>query len=195
MRTAGVILAGGRSTRMGGRNKALVEIDGTTLLQYVLDRFSPQVDTVAINSNVPMPGQNLPVLRDATATFDGPLAGILAGLNWARSQGFDRLATVAVDTPFFPADLVHRLGAADPIRIALARSGMRNHPVFAMWPVAAGEKLHDFLKRGETRRVMSFLESYGYETVDFPADPFDPFFNVNTPEDLLKATEIHRALI
>lgn len=195
MRVAGVILAGGRSSRMGGQNKALARIDGTTLLQHVLDRLSPQVETIAINANVPIPGQELPVLRDATSTFDGPLAGVLAGLKWARSQGFDRLVTVAVDTPFFPADLVQRLGAADPARIALARSDMRDHPVFAMWPVAAIDELEGFLERGETRRVMSFLENYGYAAVDFPDDPFDPFFNVNTPDDLLKATEIRRAFI
>lgn len=190
MMIAGVILAGGRSSRMGGRNKAFVEIEGVSLLQRAVARLSPQVDALAINANVSIDDQPLPVLPDATTTFDGPLAGVLAGLIWAKANGWERLATAAVDTPFFPPDLVESLAANNTPRIILARSGSRDHPVFALWPVAALDPLKAFLDRGETRRVMTFLEDYGYESVDFSVEPFDPFFNINTPQDLTTAVRI-----
>lgn len=193
MKTVGVILAGGRSSRMG-TDKALVEIHGVSLLDRAIGRLSPQVDALAINSNFSIADRPLPILPDATTAFDGPLAGVMAGLNWARSLGAERLATVAVDTPFFPIHLVQRLAEIDTSNIALARSGGRNHPVFALWPVATLDPLRTFLDRGETRRVMTFLESYGYESVDFPNEPFDPFFNINTPQDMAAAVKMETSL-
>jgi molybdenum cofactor guanylyltransferase len=189
MTTVGVILAGGRSSRMG-TDKALVQIGGVTLLDRAISRLSPQVDALAINSNVAIADQRLPVLPDATADFDGPLAGILAGLTWARGLGAQHLASVAVDTPFFPLDLVRRMATIETSSIILARSGGRNHPVFGLWPIEAVSPLKEFLERGNTRRVMAFLDGYGYESVDFPDEPFDPFFNINTPQDLAAAIEM-----
>lgn len=193
MMTVGVILAGGRSSRMGA-DKTLIEIRGVPLLDRAVARLSPQVDALAINSNVSIADQLLPVLPDATGAFDGPLAGVLSGLKWARSLGAAQLATVAVDTPFFPLDLVRHLGKNQTSAIALARSDGRNHPVFALWPIATLDPLEAFLEMGETRRVMTFLESYGYESVDFPHEPFDPFFNINTPQDLAAAVEMEASL-
>ncbi|MHB2265174.1 molybdenum cofactor guanylyltransferase MobA [Aliihoeflea sp. PC F10.4] len=190
MSIAGVILAGGRSSRMEGPDKAFVEIDGVSLLQRAIARLAPQVTAIAINANTPITGQSLPVLPDATSTFDGPLAGVLAGMNWAKANGCERLATIAVDTPFFPANLVERLADNASSGIVVAKSGGRHHPVFALWPLAALEPLETFLAGGDTRRVMTFLENYGYVSVDFEDNPFDPFFNINTPQDLTTATRI-----
>jgi len=193
MKTVGVILAGGRSSRMG-TDKALVEIHGVSRLDRAIGRRSPQVDALAINSNVSIADRPLPILPDATAAFDGPLAGVLASLKWATSLGANHLATVAVDTPFFPLDLVRRLAEIETSGIALARSGGRSHPVFALWPVVVLDPLEAFLEKAETRRVMTFLKSYGYESVDFLEKPFDPFFNINTPQDLMAAVEMETSL-
>lgn len=189
---AGVILAGGRSSRMGGRDKALVELGGQSLLDRLSARFSPQVFALAVNSNAELgdKGGGLPVLPDRFAGFPGPLAGIHAGLCWAATlPAVTHLATASVDTPFLPADFVAKLASAfaDAAAVALARSAGRLHPTCALWPVALRASLDAFLEAGMSRKVMSFAEAAGYVAVDFPAIPFDPFFNINTPEDLATA--------
>lgn len=191
MSVAGLVLAGGRSTRMGGSDKAMTVLGGQTLLARAVARLAPQVKDLAVSSNR-LQGEavDLPILADATPTFDGPLAGIEAGLQWAKLRGHASLASVAVDTPFFPPDLVQCLSVGDPARIQVARSGGRNHPVFALWPIAALEPLTAFLARAETRKVMAFLDEFGFEAVDFASNPFDPFFNVNTPDDLAEAERL-----
>lgn len=191
MSVAGLVLAGGRSTRMGGSDKALTVLGGQTLLSRAVARLSSQVGEIAVSSNTLGPDAiNAPVIADAIATFEGPLAGIEAGLQWAKWRGHTALASVAVDSPFFPPDLVQRLFVGNPARIQVARSGGRNHPVFALWPIAALEPLTAFLARAETRKVMAFLDEFGFDAVDFSTDPFDPFFNVNTPDDLAEAEHL-----
>lgn len=191
MSIAGLVLAGGRSTRMGGSDKAMTVLGGQTLLDRAIARLSSQVDEIVVNSNMLGPDAiNAPVIADATANFEGPLAGIEAGLQWAKARGHASLASVAVDTPFLPPDLVQCLSVGDPARIQVARSGGRNHPVFALWPIAALEPLTAFLARAETRKVMAFLDEFGFEAVDFASVPFDPFFNVNTPDDLAEAERL-----
>ena len=193
MSVAGLILAGGRSSRMGGADKALTMLGGQTLLARSITRLAPQVDDLAVSSNTLERDAGPPILADATPDFAGPLAGVQAGLQWAKSSGHTALASVAVDSPFFPGDLVNRLAAGDPLRIQVARSDDRLHPVFALWPIAALDPLSAFLARAETRKVMTFLAEFGFDAVDFVAKPFDPFFNVNTPDDLAEAERLIQA--
>jgi len=181
---AGLILAGGQGRRMGGADKALLELGEETLIARAARRLAPQVGAVAIGANGD-PGRfglDLPVLADTVGGGAGPLAGVLAGLDWAAGAGFDSLATVAVDTPFVPLDLVARLGAAGAP--SLAATGGRTHPTCALWPVALRDPLRAWLGRGE-RKVMLFAQAAGARTVPFP-DPA-AFFNINTPDDLATA--------
>ena len=140
-RIAGLVLAGGRSSRMEGTDKALLPLAGKPLVAHVLERLAPAVETIAISANTEprrFSAFGRPVIGDRLAGQRGPLAGIHAGLVWAASAGFDRLVTTATDTPFFPRDLVDRLAASGhPERIALAASQGRTHPVFGLWPFRA----------------------------------------------------------
>lgn len=192
---AGIILAGGRSSRMGGRNKALLELGGKTLLARLTERFAPQVHALAVNSNAELnqvSGPN-PVLPDRFADFPGPLAGLDAGMCWAEGiTGITHIASVSVDTPFLPADFVNRLSDAGK-GVAVARCGGRLHPTCALWPVSLRDTLEAFLRAGTSRRVLDFAAAAGYVAVDFPAVPFDPFFNVNTPEELARAESLLEA--
>ncbi|MCA0942185.1 molybdenum cofactor guanylyltransferase MobA [Salipiger pacificus] len=202
----GVVLAGGLATRMGGGDKGLLEIGGEPLLQRVIDRIEPQVGGLALNANGEadrFARYGLPVLPDTIPGFPGPLAGVLAGLDWAAEQGADSIVTVAADTPFFPCDLVPRLllAAEDaPHLLALActpRSGdealksgggkkINRHPTFGLWPVSLRDDLRAALEGG-LRKVVLWTDQHGAGEALFPAEPFDPFFNVNTPEDLARA--------
>jgi len=200
----GVILAGGQATRMGGGDKALLRLGKETLLTQVIDRVSPQVAALALNANgdpTRFAGYGLPVLPDSIAGQPGPLAGVLAGLDWAAEQGADTLVSVAADTPFFPCDLVPRLqlaseGQRHPLVLAAtqgdaqtrskSRSGLIRHPTFGLWPVALREDLRRALEDG-LKKVVLWTEAHDGREALFPAQPFDPFFNVNTPEDLAHA--------
>lgn len=192
---AGVVLAGGRSTRMGGADKALLEIDGRTLIHRVVTRLQPQVPTLAINSNALDLFKAFPVIADDPAGYLGPLAGILTGLQWSATQGATHVATIACDTPFFPVDMVERFARyADGNDIVLASSRNRTHPVIGLWPVALAPDLRAFLSSSETLSVMAFVSGHRHHVVDFSgkASEPDPFFNVNTPDDLAAATKFAR---
>ncbi|MBL8580871.1 MAG: molybdenum cofactor guanylyltransferase MobA [Rhizobiaceae bacterium] len=198
MSVAGLVLAGGRGSRLGA-DKAMAELGGLSLAQRSAGRLRPQVAALAISANGDPrrfgPGSP-PVLADVVPGFRGPLAGILSGLIWATAQGPCRwMATVAVDTPFFPADLVARLLAAaapHPELIAVARSRGRLHPVFALWPLGCLPALDAALRREDGGKVMAFIDGQGYVPVDFDdeASGIDPFFNINTPEDLAEARKL-----
>ena len=182
---AGIVLAGGRATRMGGGDKALLPLGGRALLAHVLARLGPQVGAVAISANgdpARFAGFGLPVLADTVPGLPGPLAGVLAGMDWAAGLGMERLLCVAGDTPFLPVDLVARLGAHP---FAMAESLGRRHPTVALWPVALRDDLRAALDGGE-HRVGRFAMDHGAVGVAFDA-PQDPFFNINTPEDLAEA--------
>ena len=201
-RTAGLILCGGRSSRMGGGDKCLSPLGQGTILSSVIQRIEPQVRRLAVSANgdpARFGAFGLPVLPDTLPGYQGPLAGILAGLRWcAAIDGCDTMLSAAGDTPFPPRDLLQMLGSAgarNSRQIAVAASGGRIHPVFALWPVAIADALEDFLTRTEDRRVTGFLEAAGFLVVDFPQSPpddqpSDPFFNVNRPEDLVAAERI-----
>jgi molybdenum cofactor guanylyltransferase len=188
---AGLILAGGRATRMGGRNKAEIELAGQTLLARTAARARPQVGRLLLNANrdpALFAQYGLPVLADTIGDHWGPLAGILAGLDHLRDTWpqISWLASFPTDSPFFPEDLVARLAEALPGRdMAMATSnGGRPEPVFSLWPVSLAGELRGALSNG-VRKVEEFARRKRLATVDFPADCF---FNVNTPEDLLQAT-------
>lgn len=190
----GVILAGGLATRMGGGDKGLLRLNGQTLMSRVIDRLEPQVAELAINANgvaARFDGFGLPVIADSIEGFAGPLAGVLAGLDWAATKGADHIVTAAADTPFFPADLAVRLllAAEDAgATMALAASphpkrGMLRQPTFGLWPVALRDDLRAALNDG-VRKVVVWTDRHGAALAPFGADRFDPFFNVNTPEDM-----------
>ncbi len=187
----GVILAGGRATRMGGGDKGMREVAGRRLLDHVIARLGPQVGAMALNANgdpVRFADFGLPVLPDSLPDWPGPLAGVLAGMDWAAAQGADAVVSVAADTPFFPRDLVARLqAAAGPSGLALAatREGSKlwRHPTFGLWPVGLRDDLRAALEGG-LRKVVFWTDQHGTGLAEFATEPFDPFFNINTPEDI-----------
>ncbi|SIS51246.1 molybdenum cofactor guanylyltransferase MobA [Paracoccus saliphilus] len=204
-RPLGVILAGGLATRMGGGDKGLLRVGGQSLLAHVIARLEPQVAGLALNANgdpTRFADFGLPVLPDSIGGFPGPLAGVLAGLDWAAGKGADAIVTVAADTPFFPTDLVTRLflaaeGKDHPLAMAttpradgeaLKSGGKRinRHPTFGLWPVALRDDLRAALHDG-LRKVVLWTDRHDAGEALFPAVPFDPFFNVNTAEDLARA--------
>ena len=190
-----VILAGGLARRMGGGDKTLREVAGETILSRVIARLTPQATPIALNANgdpARFAALGLPVLPDSIADYPGPLAGVLAGLDWAASLGATHVLSVAADTPFFPADLASRLTGAvsddTPIALAATREGDRTirHPTFGLWPTALRDDLRAALTDG-LRKVVLWTDEHGAATVVFDTDPVDPFFNINTPEDLARA--------
>jgi len=192
--TLGVILAGGLATRMGGGDKALLPLGGRPMLARVIERLQPQVGGLVLNANgdpARFAPFGLPVIADPVAGHPGPLAGVLAGLGHAEEIGAARIVTVAADTPFLPRDLVARLAAAagsdESIVLAATASGL--HPTFGLWPVSLRAALARDLAGG-ARRVGGWAESMGARRVVFAETPHDPFFNVNTPDDLARAEEI-----
>ncbi|MBK5947511.1 molybdenum cofactor guanylyltransferase [Rhodobacter veldkampii DSM 11550] len=186
MKIAGLILAGGQSRRMGA-DKALLRLAGQPLLARVASLLAPQVAVLALSGGsapARLAGFGWPVLPDPPGLAgQGPLAGVLAGLDWAVAQGAVALVTVPVDTPFLPADLVTRL--TDVGGAAFAESRGRDHPTVALWPVTARSALVARLDTGE-RRLRAALD--GAARVSFAGTP-DPFFNLNTPEDLASAED------
>jgi molybdenum cofactor guanylyltransferase len=187
MNIIGCILAGGRSSRFGS-DKALAMWRGKTLLSRAIERLRPQVDEVVINTNSDAPeywAHGLAGIPDHANGFEGPLAGVLAGLEWAGKHGASHLATAAVDTPLFPEDLVAVFLKKAGKKIISAQSATGLHPTFALWPVAAGPALASWLASGQSRKMTDFLKSQSFETAMFDSvGPLDPFFNVNTREDL-----------
>ncbi|NQY60188.1 molybdenum cofactor guanylyltransferase MobA [Cognatishimia sp.] len=198
----GVILAGGRASRMGGGDKGRLMLGDQSLLDLVITRLTPQVSGIALNANgdaARFTDTGLPVLPDSLAGHPGPLAGVLAGLDWAAELGADSIVSVAADTPFFPENLVSKLQAASgslPLALAASRDSegkLWRQPTFGLWPVALREELRQALTDG-LRKVVQWTDAYDAATAEFPSTDFDPFFNVNTPEDLEAARTIYEAM-
>lgn len=200
-RIAGVILAGGKATRMGGGDKGMREIGGRRLIDHVIERLTPQVSTIVLNANGD-PSRfgefGFPVLPDSLPDYPGPLAGVLAALDWAAENGVNHVVSVAADTPFFPLDLVEALKkAAGPEGLALAASPdetsrVQRQPTFGLWPVALRRDLRAALEGG-LRKIVLWTDQHQAGQAVFSAD-YDPFFNVNTPEDLAAAEAIAKTL-
>jgi molybdopterin-guanine dinucleotide biosynthesis protein A len=196
--TLGLVLAGGLARRMGGGDKARISIGGMTILERVLARLTPQCRAVIINANgdpARFADTHLPVVPDSVPDFAGPLAGVLAGLDWAAAHApqITDLASVPGDCPFLPGDLVARLDAARAAArtpLACARSGDWRHPVVGLWPVALREDLRRALTVEGLHKIEIWTARHGVAIADWPAAPVDPFFNVNTPEDVAAAERI-----
>lgn len=189
----GVILAGGLATRMGGGDKGLLQLGETSILDHVIARFEPQVAGLALNANgdpARFEGLGMPVIADSIAGFAGPLSGVLAGLDWAASQGADQIITVAADTPFLPCDLVPHLQLAAEmasVDLALAVTPDGRQPTFGLWPVRLRDDLRGALEGG-LRKVILWTSQHGAATAEFPDSA--AFFNVNTPADLAIARDM-----
>jgi molybdopterin-guanine dinucleotide biosynthesis protein A len=191
---------------MGGGDKPLMAVGGKPMLDRVVERLTPQVDRVIINANgdpARFAAYRLPVVPDTIEGFAGPLAGILAGMHWAKANlaSAQFIVTAAADTPFFPTDLAERLAAfGNREMIALGASDAGVHPVFGRWPVALADDLEAFLTTGETGKILAFVDRYEraeafFDPIRLPSgEKIDPFFNVNTPADAAEATRIATAL-
>jgi molybdopterin-guanine dinucleotide biosynthesis protein A len=204
MKIAGVLLAGGLARRMGGGDKPLRTIAGRPLLELVIERIRPQVSALVLNANgdpARFAAYGLPVVGDSVAENPGPLAGVLAGLDWAAEQWADcpMVVSVPTDAPFLPADLVTRLEAqmvAEGADLACAASGGRAHPVVGLWPVRLRHDLRRALVDEGVRKVDVWTARYRLATVSFsgrvpgPGPGIDPFFNANRPEDLDRAASL-----
>jgi molybdenum cofactor guanylyltransferase len=200
VKIAGVLLAGGQSRRMGGGDKALRLLGGQTLLEHVIARARPQVAALVVNANgdpARFARFDLPVVADSIAGFAGPLAGILAGLDWTAANRPDCALAVslATDAPFLPADLVARLVegmTTEGAELACAASGGQPHPVIGLWPVRLREALRHAVVDEGVRKVDVWTARYHLATVAFSDEisGIDPFFNANRPEDLDRAAAL-----
>ena len=196
--TLGLVLAGGLARRMGGGDKARIKIGGASILQRVLGRLAPQCGRVIVNANgevTRFADTGLPVVTDSVPDFAGPLAGILAGLDWAAANApnIEWLVSVPGDCPFPPRDLVTRLHEArvtSNVPLACARSGEWRHPVVGLWPVGLREDLRRAVVGENLHKIELWTARHGIAIAEWPAAPFDPFFNVNTPQDAARAETI-----
>ncbi len=198
MNIYGIVLAGGLSRRMNGPDKAFLDLGGRPLLAHVLDRLRPQCEGIVLSRNGDpsrFDAYEVPVVADDIPDFAGPLAGILATLDWiAAHHPQTRSAAVsAVDTPFLPLDFVSRLRETARIAgtpAACAVSGGRRHPVTALWPVSARHDLRIALRERRERRVSAVLDRIGCAEAHWPSEPLDPFMNINTPVDIEAARRL-----
>lgn len=193
--TAGVILAGGLARRMGGIDKPLASVGGAAIIDRVIATLRPQCAALVLNANgdpARFAAQALPVVADDVPGFAGPLAGILAGLDWlaAHKPEIGWAVSVAADSPFLPGDLVARLQSARiaaGARLACAASGGWTHPVIGLWDVSLRHDLRKALVEEDMRKIDRWTARYPLATVEWATDPVDPFFNANTPEELAEA--------
>jgi molybdopterin-guanine dinucleotide biosynthesis protein A len=197
-RCVGILLAGGLARRMGGGDKALRKLGGIPLLAHAIAALRPQCEGLVLNANGDperFGGFDLPIVADDVPGFMGPLAGVLAGLDWIAAHRPDVASAISVpaDAPFLPGELAARLmdaGANDNALIACARSGERTHQAVALWPVSIRFDLRRALVVEDVRKVDAFLQNYSRAIVEWPTLPYDPFFNANYPADLAAAETI-----
>lgn len=197
MKVIGAIIAGGQSRRMGGREKAFLELDSKPVILHVIEQFEPQVEQLVINANgepARFSAIGLEVVPDVLTSLTTPLAGFHAALQFAKSVGADVLVTVPSDTPFLPFDLAAKLLENSMANgAAIASSGGQDHYIIGAW----NKELLDDLERGIANdglfRVKDWAQRASAQKVEWPVEPYDPFFNVNTPEDLLRAEQILKA--
>lgn len=199
-KTLGVILAGGLSRRMKGHEKTLLDLAGKPLIEHAILRLTPQVNEIVINANGdPKRFSNfgVPIISDIIHGNPGPLAGVLAGLVWAKEKGYHNIVTVAGDTPFFPSHLVKHLKSTamtEDAQICLAattvsKKGLMRHPTFGLWPVDLSDNLHQAILDG-IHKVVVWTDRHRHAIATFETETIDPFFNINHPEDLELAETI-----
>jgi molybdenum cofactor guanylyltransferase len=194
----GVLLAGGLARRMGGGDKPMRMIGGCTILERVIARLKPQCDGLVLNANgdpARFAAFGLPVIADTLADFPGPLAGVLAALDWAavNRPEVSLVLSAAADCPFLPRDLVARLYQAlreQDATLAVASSGGQTHPVIGLWSVRLRDELRHALVVEDVRKIDRWTARYRLATVSWPIAPLDPFFNANTVEDLAEADRL-----
>ncbi len=191
----GVILSGGKSRRMAGKDKAFLRVGDKALLERVIEKLDKQVDILAINTNAidqSYQKYGVPVLKDVVSGYLGPLAGLLTSMSWAEEKGYENVVTVAVDTPFFPAKFVNRMKKEmikSQAKIVLARSFSIEskksiiHPIFGLWSASLNKDLSECLEEG-TRKVLDWVFRHPVGYVTFKYEGIDPFFNINQNEDL-----------
>jgi molybdenum cofactor guanylyltransferase len=198
LKIPGVLLAGGLARRMGGGDKPMRRIAGRTILDRVIERLSPQCDGLIVNANgdpARFASFGLPVIADSVADFPGPLAGILAALDWAAANRpeVSLVLSAAADCPFLPRDLVARLHdtlVAENAQLAVAASDGQSHPVVGLWSVALRDELRHSLVVEDIRKIDRWTARYRLATVTWPVTPLDPFFNANTIEDIAEADRL-----
>lgn len=191
----GILLAGGLARRMGGGDKCLRLLGGQTILSRIIAIISPQVELLALNANGDpdrFASYGLPVVPDTIEGSAGPLAGVLAGMDWAAKYHPDCpwVMTAPTDAPFLPKSLVVRMRRAvseEGAEMACAASGGRTNPVCGLWPVRLREALRYAMTEEDIRKVDVWTGRYSLSVIEFPTEPFDPFFNTNRPEDLVRA--------
>jgi molybdopterin-guanine dinucleotide biosynthesis protein A len=196
--TLGLLLAGGLARRMGGGDKPMRAIAGRSMLERVIDRIKPQCDALVLNANgdtMRFAAFGLPVVADSVGDFPGPLAGILAGLDWAAEHRPEIRWVLSApgDCPFLPRDLamrLHRARSEEDAQMAVASSAGQKHPVIGLWDVGLRNDLRDALVNEQLRQVGRFMNRYRLATVDWQTDPVDPFFNANTADDLTEAERL-----
>ncbi|WP_020177171.1 molybdenum cofactor guanylyltransferase MobA [Methyloferula stellata] len=194
----GILLAGGLARRMGGGDKGLKVLGGETILSRIIRAVAPQCAGLVLNANgdvARLADLGFPIVPDDVPDFAGPLAGILAGLDWIAEHHPECTCAVSVptDTPFLPADLVVRLLEARSeakADIAIATSGGSTHPVVALWPVAIRQDLRKALVDEHIHKMGFFIDRHKVAHADWPVEPYDPFFNANEPEDIAQAEKI-----
>ncbi|KRR26954.1 molybdenum cofactor guanylyltransferase [Bradyrhizobium lablabi] len=197
-RIPGVLLAGGLARRMGGGDKPMRTIAGRTILDRVITRLAPQCDGLILNANgdpARFAAFGLPVIADGVADFPGPLAGILAALDWmaANRPEVALVLSAAADCPFLPRDLASRLHQAlidENAQLAVAASGGQSHPVIGLWSVALRDELRHALVVEDIRKIDRWTARYKLATVSWPTEPLDPFFNANTVDDIAEADRL-----
>jgi molybdopterin-guanine dinucleotide biosynthesis protein A len=193
-RILGLVLAGGKSSRMGGGDKCFLDLSGKSLITRVIHRLSPQVEALAISAgekDVAALGARHAVLRDSPSVGVGPLAGLLAGLEWAQANGFMWVASIPCDVPFLPRDLIQRLrDAAEGRDAAIACSGKRRHHVIGLWSVAVAGALNRRIVEDGMREAGAWAASIRIGLAAWPLHPYDPFHNINLPADLEEARRI-----
>jgi molybdopterin-guanine dinucleotide biosynthesis protein A len=196
--TIGVVLAGGLARRMGGGDKPMRRIGGRTILDHVIERLKPQCEGLLLNANgdpARFARFTLPVIPDTVEDYPGPLAGVLAGLDWTAANRPDAewVVSVAGDCPFLPRDLVarlHEVRETEDAQLAVASSGGRTHPVIGLWSVGLREELRHALVGEGLRKIDRWTARYRLATVSWPTEPVDPFFNANTVDDLAEAERL-----
>ena len=198
--TLGVILAGGLARRMGGGDKTMRAIAGRPILDHVIERLAPQCASLILNANgdpARFVAWGLPVVPDDVPDFAGPLAGVLAALDWTalHHPAIEWVVSVAADCPFLPRDLVARMQTertAMQAELAVAASGDQSHPVVGLWKVSLREALRHALVVEECRKIDRWTARYKLVTTQWPVTPVDPFFNANTPDDVAEAEALAR---
>ncbi|MGL4406656.1 MAG: molybdenum cofactor guanylyltransferase [Notoacmeibacter sp.] len=189
MKIGATILAGGQSKRLGGQNKALLMLGAKPLFRHVADQLAGQCEIIGINANRDLPLFDLPIVADGIGGALGPLDGILGALYFAEKNGCTHALTVSVDTPFIPADLAEKLQQSARDHIATASSNNKIHGTCSLWPVVCAPGLKTFILSGKKLKLMDYLTEENAIPVPFAGNDPDPFFNINTPDDLAAATQ------